>query len=632
MSNNQPSGITTQEYNNARQSLKLLALQVKKGTVDGAFLQQQIERLQTLFERMEVDLQQARRTRRFEALYQISQMLGTSLDLDVVLEQVMEAILKLTGAERGFLMMYDHDGGFQIRTARQLDEDTIDSSQFQYSRTIANEVIDTGQAVVTTNAVEDARYAGQASIVAQSLRSIMAVPLRIRGSVAGVAYVDSRIINDMFNADDLNAMQALAGQAAIAIENAQLFEQTDQQLAATVAELRQLRRFDRQLNETLETDRAVEITLNWAVKLAGADHGYLGMVEGNPPIVPAMRRVSDDSTDSDPLRLDVAYPGVKTVLETGKPLAGAVQHDDERVQALILPLRREAKVLGVVVLCSHDDKPYTEGEIDLAERLVDRAAITIQNARLYADVQAADRAKSEFVGIVAHDLKVPMTSIMGYAHLTKMIGDEHNNFVDRQAEFLDRISDTVNRMEILVSDLADISRIESGHFRMDNIRVSVEQIAAGVRDNTITQIEARGHTYVEEVPPRLPQLYVDYYRLLQVLTNLISNAYKYTPDGGTITLKVAHDGSRVRFSVSDTGIGLSNEQIAQLGTKFWRAHDTYTRSQPGTGLGFAITANLVALMGSEIEIHSEKGVGSTFSFTVATATDEFDPDATNPLL
>lgn len=113
---------------------------------------------------------------------------------------------------------------------------------------------------------------------------------------------------------------------------------------------------------------------------------------------------------------------------------------------------------------------------------------------------------------------------------------------------------------------------------------------------------------------------VDYYRLLQVLTNLLSNAYKYTPDGGTITLRVERDplkSNRIQFSVADTGIGLSAEALQKLGTKFWRADDEFTRSQQGSGLGFAITRSLVEQMGSQIQIQSAVGRGSSFTFSVA---------------
>jgi signal transduction histidine kinase len=111
-------------------------------------------------------------------------------------------------------------------------------------------------------------------------------------------------------------------------------------------------------------------------------------------------------------------------------------------------------------------------------------------------------------------------------------------------------------------------------------------------------------------------MWVDYYRLLQVLTNLVSNAYKYTPDGGTITVRVQPRIDRIEFSVTDTGIGLSPENVKKLGTKFWRGEDDYTRSQPGTGLGFAITSSLVEQMGGKIVIDSEVGKGSRFTFTL----------------
>jgi signal transduction histidine kinase len=220
------------------------------------------------------------------------------------------------------------------------------------------------------------------------------------------------------------------------------------------------------------------------------------------------------------------------------------------------------------------------------------------------------------VGIVAHDLKNPMTSILGYADLLLAQG---TNLNERQKQFLNRVHDTVKRMEMLVSDLADISRIESGHFFMEETRVKVADVVQALNDSMSPQISARHHTYVENAEKDLPDLWVDYYRLLQVLTNLLSNAVKYTPDGGTVTLNIRRVDGRIEFSVSDTGIGLSKESITMLGTKFWRAEDDFTRAQPGTGLGFAITRSLVEQMGGKIKIESESGKGSTFTFSVAIA-------------
>lgn len=607
--NNNGQPISDQEVTNLRHNINLLRSQVQAGRVEAPFLAKQVDSLVDFLNRVDGERKQRKKEGRFQALYNVSRLLGSSLDLQEVLNQVMDAIIHLTGAERGFLMLRDDDGGLSVQAARGIDQRTLSSEDFKYSRTISNQVLDGGKAILTTNAQEDPRFAGQASIIGQAIRSIMATPLRARGNVIGVVYVDNRMMAGLFNEDDLAALDAFAGQAAVALDNARLFSETDEQLAARVEELQQLRRIDRQLNETLDANKAMQITLEWACRLSHAENGHLGLVEGDPPHVRAVQHYGDDHPEDEPIYLDEAYPAVMDVIAKGKPITMDANNGKSGSVAIV-PVLREGKSLGVVVI--NKSTPFTAEQQDLIERMVGRAAVAIENAGLYAAVQAADKAKSEFVGIVAHDLKVPMTSISGYADLTLMQG----NLSERQTEFLHRVKDTVKRMAVLVSDLADISRIESGHFYMNETHVRVADIVQGVRDGTMTQMQEYNHSYKEEVEPDLPDMRVDYYRLLQVLTNLVSNAYKYTPNGGTITFSVKRIGKRVEFSVSDTGIGLSREAIAKLGTKFWRAEDDFTRSRPGTGLGFAITRSLVEQMGSTIQITSELGKGSTFTFSI----------------
>lgn len=600
------AGATTDmEIANLRQNLNLLKSQLRVGRIDQDFLAKQIDKMTKLLERMEVERRESRKYTRYEALYEVSKTLGTSLDLQVVLDQVMDAIIKLTGAERAFLMLQDDDGGLRIRAARNFDQQTLDSDNSRYSRTVANQVLDSGTPIQTTNASEDPRFAAQASIIGQALRSIMATPLRARGTVIGVAYVDSRAIAGLFRPEDLDALDALSAQAAIAIDNARLFNATDQELAMRIEELRQLRRIDLLLTQTLDEERIQLYTMEWTCRLANATTSHLSLFENSS--------ISHYSVDE---QAEVLSRYFEAIAEGVRPLMAAAHTAHlslEGVSVLIVPILREQHSIGAVVLRRDETRPFSPEEQDLVERVVARAAIAIENARLYAAVRAADLAKSEFVGIVAHDLKAPMNSIGGYSELMLIQGQVS----EKQRDYLRKIKDTVRRMEMLVSDLADISRIESGHFYMDENRVLVADIIQALKDNTLPQIQERNHQWVEQIEPNLPLMQVDYYRLLQVLTNLVTNAYKYTPDGGTIKLEVICSGSRVRFSVSDTGIGLDEEGVRMLGTKFWRSEDRYTRSQPGTGLGFAITRSLVEQMGSQIEIRSKPGEGSTFAFDVA---------------
>ena len=604
--------VTDIELAGTRHNLNLLRAQIRAGRVDQPGLAKQVDQLIDLMARVEAEHKQLKKQQRLEALYNVSRLLGLSLDLQVVLDQVMDAILKLTGAERGFLMLRNDDGVEEVKAARGLDQQTLSSDKFKYSRTVVNKVMDTGEPILTTNASEDPRFAGQASIVNQSIRNIMATPLRVRGKVIGAIYVDNRAMIGLFEEDDLVALDMFAGQAAITLDNAQLFAATDQKLAERVEELRQLRRIDMQVNETLDADKVRAYTLEWACRLSGAELGHFGMVENDRVV--AYNHYGVHLDDTQPLYLDVNYPQTREVARTGKSL---LLTDTQKKQgAMLVPVRREQRVLAVLVL--RRTGAFTPNQQDLVERVAGRAAVAIENARLYAAVQAADRAKSEFVGIVAHDLKVPMTSILGYAELTLFDG----NLQEQQVHYQNRIRETVKRMELLVSDLADISRIESGQFFMTETRVSVEALLRDLRDSTMTQMKSRDHHYIEDIEPGLPDLKTDYFRLLQVLLNLTSNAYKYTPRGGTISVTARRAGDRVQFSIADTGIGMTPAQIKKLGTKFWRAEDDYTRSQPGTGLGYAITRSLVEQMGSKIEIESEVGKGSKFTFSIAIAKDE----------
>ncbi|MCU0511332.1 MAG: GAF domain-containing protein [Anaerolineae bacterium] len=608
------SPVTEQEALGALHVLHLLQNQVRVGRVDHDFLQKQLDKLARLMQRIEQTLKARKSAGRFETLYNVSRMLGTSLDRQTVLEQVMDAVIQLTGAERGFLMLRDDDGELQMRVARNIDQQTLSSDQFRYSRTIANYVIDRGEAVLTTNAVEDPRFSGNASIVSQSLRSIMVAPLRARGQVIGIAYVENRVVAGLFNPEDLTTLETLAAQASIAIDNALLFSVTDQALARRLEELSLLRRIDLRLSEKLDPDMTIQYTLEAACDLTKASSGHLGLLQGDPPRVVNQHyyQKGEGGRTRQAVFLDDVYPRVWEVIHSGRPITFDTGLYGLHT-VLILPVLRERSVIGVLVLRREDGSPFNTESQDLVERVISRAAIAIENARLYSAVQSADKAKSEFVGIVAHDLKAPMTGIQGYADLLLM---NPENLTERQQVFIRRISDTVKRMEILVSDLADISRIEGGQFFMDQTRVRVLAIVEATRDFMMPQMQARQHTYVEKIAPELPDMYVDYYRLMQILTNLLTNACKYTPEGGTITLHAALVEQRIRFEVEDTGIGLSKKDLALLGTKFWRAEDDFTRSQPGTGLGFAITSGLVKQMGSKIDISSEVQKGSKFGFSV----------------
>ncbi|GAC1503401.1 MAG: hypothetical protein NVS2B12_14400 [Ktedonobacteraceae bacterium] len=229
-----------------------------------------------------------------------------------------------------------------------------------------------------------------------------------------------------------------------------------------------------------------------------------------------------------------------------------------------------------------------------------------------------DRMKSEFVSLVSHELRTPLTSIKGYVDLL-MDGDA-GELDEEQLEYLSIVKNNADRLVALINDLLDVSCIESGKIELQRAILDLTVLVESVASSLHPQIEKKGQNLILNLSATLPSVAGDANRVTQILTNLLSNAHKYTPPGGTITIGVqATEQGQVRVDVQDTGIGLSTEEQAQLFTRFYRAKNPTTQEVGGTGLGLTITRSLVEMHGGQISVVSAPGQGSTFSFTLPVA-------------
>jgi PAS domain S-box-containing protein len=242
--------------------------------------------------------------------------------------------------------------------------------------------------------------------------------------------------------------------------------------------------------------------------------------------------------------------------------------------------------------------------------------------------EAANQAKDEFITVVTHELRSPLSSVLGSIGLLE--DGAAGPITEEQIEFLHIIESNTTRMAALASDLADISRIESGQLQLEMEPVPMARIIREIIRSIHPQIERKEQQLILQVPDDLPEVWGDHIRLAQVLTNLISNAHKFTPEGGTIIINAEHTANHwdsrgaakvVHVVVEDNGIGIKTEDLQKLFQKFSRVGDRETRRIPGTGLGLSIAKNLVEMQGGRIWCESEPGKGSAFHFTVPVAKD-----------
>jgi len=280
--------------------------------------------------------------------------------------------------------------------------------------------------------------------------------------------------------------------------------------------------------------------------------------------------------------------------------------------AMIIPLRVRGRVVGVLTLLAKPSKPYRRGDLALAEELAERASLALENARLYAEARRATRVRDEMLAIVSHDLRNPLHTIELSAGLLEAITPQEAETVRKQLEIVKR---SVQRADRLIDDLLDVARLEAGTFSLECGPVASIEVAREALELHRGQAEEEGERLIAALPERLPDVWADRDRLLQVFSNLLGNAIKFTPAGGRIELGAEAGDQDVRFWVRDTGPGIAPDELPHVFDPFWQAK----RRRGGAGLGLAIARGIVDAHGGRIHVESEPGVGTTVWFTIPTA-------------
>ena len=497
----------------------------------------------------------------------------------------------------------------------------------------------TGRMVQIPDVLEDPDFSARDAAIVGNFRSILAVPLMREGRPIGAIAV-GRPEAGPFSASQGALLETFADQAVIAIENVRLFRELEArtaQLTRSVGELKALGEVGQAVSSTLDLETVLRTIVARATELAGMDGGSIYEYDEPREVFHLHTTYRLPAEVVDALRASPIPKGegalgqlavTGDVVQIGDISDEAVYKS--RVRKMLLrsgyrsllavPLLREDRLLGGLVVNRATPGEFAPEVIDLLKTFATQSALAIQNARLFHEIgdksrqlEVASRHKSEFLANMSHELRTPLNAIIGFSEVLadRMFGEIN----DKQEEYLNDILESGRHLLALINDILDLSKIEAGRMELD---LDDFNLPAAI-DNTVTLIRERAHrrgiTLERAIGERVGVIRADERKVKQVLLNLLSNALKFTPEGGRISVHSDVRDSVAEISVTDTGIGIAPEDQATVFEEF-RQVGTRAKKVEGTGLGLAISRKFIELHGGRIWVTSTVGVGSTFAFTL----------------
>jgi GAF domain-containing protein/CheY-like chemotaxis protein len=510
---------------------------------------------------------------RLEALHTITSELSRTLDLDEILLKTMDMASTATGRSMGMVMLIDLSTGnlvcramlgegYALRPGRQ----TIRLNEAWALR----RVLDKQEPLRIEDVIGAPEAQGLPALPA-GVHSVAVVPLVSAEEVVGAILLSHPQVG-FFDDDQMRLVTTLAGEVATAIHNAELYGYINDQ-ALRLAEM-----LTYQQEEASKVRAILQSVADGVIVVDREDH----IILSNPAAQQILGMARED------------LEGRTTQELPGLFMAGGIFAQEH--------LRFE--------LVDHYVNVHSASVItDTGETLG-----TVFVLRDITREVEADRSKSEFISTVSHELRTPLTSIKGYVDLILLgsVGDVS----PMQRSFLEVVRSNSNRLVDLINDILDISRVETGRIVLNREPLSIFDLVEEVVESARTEIERKQLRLEVEVPPDLPAVSADRKRIVQVLANLVSNAYKYTREGGRLAIAASSTDGFLQVSVTDSGVGISKEDQKKLFTRFFRADNPMRDEVGGTGLGLAISKSFIELHGGEMWVESELNAGSTFSFTL----------------
>jgi signal transduction histidine kinase/DNA-binding response OmpR family regulator len=563
---------------------------------------------------------------------------SSPIDIQPVFDAIAKVAPRLCGAN--YCLLYRFDGELLHLVAHynvkgELLQVLLRAYPMQPSRIhVVGRTIMSAAVVEIEDALSDPEYDQKVAVMG-GWRSMVAVPM-LRDAVPIGAIVIQRAEAGKFPAGQVALLRTFADQAVIAIENVRLFDEVQartRELGRSVGELRALGEVSQTVNSTLDLETVLTTIVAKATQLSNTEAGTIYTFDDARQEFRLRATYGMGHSIIDAIRdshIHVGETAIGRAVAQRMPIQIAdIQNDPSSVldviaragfrSLLAVPLSSTDQIVGALVVRRREPGEFSKNTVDLLQTFGVQSVLAIQNARLFHEIEEKSRQlaeasqhKSQFLANMSHELRTPLNAIIGVSEMLR----EDAEVLKQDTEPLDRVLGAGRHLLALINDILDLSKIEAGRMELHLESFPLAPLIQDVAKTIEPMATKNANRVVADCPGDLGTIHADQIRFRQALLNLASNANKFTEKGIiTIAAQLQRLEGRdwITIAVTDTGIGMTEEQIGRLFQEFSQADASTTRKYGGTGLGLAISKRFCQMMGGDITVESEPGRGSTFT-------------------
>ncbi len=587
-----------------------------------------------------------RRAREMATLTEVGRDISSSLEATTVLESIATHAKELLDGNLSALFLPEKEGRiFRAIAAVGEEAEELKNDTISLGEGLLGNIALTKKAEIVNDTNNDPRALVIVGTETTPDEHMLAIPLLANDELKGLMAVWRNGKDNSFTEAELDFMNNLARQAVIAIQNTQLFEESQNLLKQTeqrAAELAILNSVSESMTRALDVRAVTHNVGNKVQEIFNAEIVDILLYDPASNVVQLTFSYSNNQYYENEPPWELGEGLTSKIIITKQPLLlntvgeindnGAAAYvtapeDEEDIKSYMgVPIMVGDQVLGVVDVQSYKAHAFNESNLRLLQTLSANMGVAIQNARLFDETQRlfneakeareaaenANQAKSAFLANMSHELRTPLNAIIGFTRIVRRKGEDA--LPEKQLENLDKVLSSSEHLLSLINTVLDIAKIEAGRMDVQAADINVNSLM-DLCANTAAPLVKPAVRLVKNIEDNLGSIYSDQDKIKQIVLNLLSNAAKFTA-AGKITLKAGIENKMLIVAVSDTGIGISEEALGKIFDEFQQADTSTTRQYGGTGLGLTISRDLARLLGGDLTAASEYGKGSTFTLSI----------------